>query len=446
MVPDPCFGSPKYFAVQAQCSNASAVVTHWDFAAMDAVFLPFYESVAGNASQPIISFSTQPAWMYSPTDWSYPQNRSTPYYGYSRGPASACNLTLIAAYYGRVFAWYTNGGFVDEAGEWHQSGHHLNISIAEVFNEVDYEHQYDVVTYTKTFDAIVRGIRQAVPPAIRRGLRFNGLSLPNIDDAAKVEAWVTYFVNASNHDQDCRDAINSIGYHAYPTNGPFTPDPKTFERMFTYVDAFISEVQSIDNILRRMSPQTETMLDECGTDMDNVLNASLPPPYDNVMYWVASGAYFAYLYGSVARMVNATVRVVGQSQLVDSYPQEPSVTMLDWASGRGTARYWVLQLLLESVSEGDALVLTEGADGSVFAQAFTRSSSRLSILLVNKKAVPVKVVVDVQGRLGEACAGSMIDRTSLLQPAHAIEYAVGSPLELPSFVTVVVQCSMETDQ
>jgi hypothetical protein len=53
-----------------------------------------------------------------------------------------------------------------------------------VFNEVDYEHAYTVEEYTRSFDAVVRGVRAQA----RNGdaIQFNGLNLPNIDNASKV--------------------------------------------------------------------------------------------------------------------------------------------------------------------------------------------------------------------------------------------------------------------
>ena len=53
-----------------------------------------------------------------------------------------------------------------------------------MFNEVDYEHAYTVEEYTRSFDAVVRGVRAQA----RNGdaIQFNGLNLPNIDNASKV--------------------------------------------------------------------------------------------------------------------------------------------------------------------------------------------------------------------------------------------------------------------
>jgi len=65
--------------------------------------------------------------------------------------------------------------------------------------------------------------------------------------------------------------------------------------MFDYIDQmFIPKVLAVDKVIKQLSPHTRTWLDECGTDMDQVLSGGNPPD-NNPRYWVASGAYFAYL-------------------------------------------------------------------------------------------------------------------------------------------------------
>lgn len=59
-----------------------------------------------------------------------------PWYGYEQGSAPAGNLTALGDYYGRLLSWYVLGGFVDEYGTVHSSGHYLDIRKYEVFNEV----------------------------------------------------------------------------------------------------------------------------------------------------------------------------------------------------------------------------------------------------------------------------------------------------------------------
>jgi hypothetical protein len=85
--------------------------------------------------------------------------------------------------------------------------------------------------------------------------------------------------------------------------------------------------------------------------MDNVLADGPNPPSDNPRFWVAGGAYFAYLW-SQALLMGDAIAVVAQSQFMDAPGQEPSVTMLDWSTGLGTAKYWVNDLLLTSYTSG----------------------------------------------------------------------------------------------
>lgn len=56
------------------------------------------------------------------------------WYGYEQGAAPAANLTALGDYYGRLLSWYTLGGFTDEYGAFHASGHFLDIQNYEVFN------------------------------------------------------------------------------------------------------------------------------------------------------------------------------------------------------------------------------------------------------------------------------------------------------------------------
>ena len=45
----------------------------------------------------------------------------------------------VADYQARLVGWYTKGGFNDEYGKWHASGHHYKIAYWEVLNEIESE-------------------------------------------------------------------------------------------------------------------------------------------------------------------------------------------------------------------------------------------------------------------------------------------------------------------
>ncbi len=242
---------------------------------------------------------------------------------------------------------------------------------------------------------------------------------------------------------------------ADPTGYSFSPDPSTFEQMFTYVDEqFIPKVQAVDAVIRALSPATRTLLDECGTDMDSVLNASLSPPADSPRYWVAAGAYFAYLYGRVVALPNCSVDVVGHSQLMDGPGQEPSVTLLDWTSGVGTAAYWATWLLIRAFALGDLPVAAKSSDPAVFALAFAHTSAPgrpdlqaapqsavQRVLLVNKANSAVTVSVLPEGPAARACEAWTVDEASGMGPPRQSACLAGgaAQLELAPFATAVVQ-------
>jgi hypothetical protein len=79
------------------------------------------------------------------------------------------------------------------------------------------------------------------------------------------------------------------------------------------------------------------------------------------------------------------IEVVGESQLVGYPTQFPSVTMLDWKTGRPNARFRVLELIQRNFGPGDALVPTRIDGGSVHARGFVTRDGQRRLFLVNKR-------------------------------------------------------------
>jgi hypothetical protein len=100
----------------------------WDFSLIDPMTIDFLEATKGHPV--ILNFSTIPAWMFK-TDKpvTYPADPDQPVWDYTQGadPRDP-SMQEIGDYYGRLFSWYTQGGFTDELGQRHQSGYHYNIS------------------------------------------------------------------------------------------------------------------------------------------------------------------------------------------------------------------------------------------------------------------------------------------------------------------------------
>ena len=455
--PSPCGGGTVRLAVQLQCADDAARHTSWDFSYMDAFFSDWWAAANGGASSPIVGWCTAPTWLYDATSYAFADNASTPWYGYNTGTAPAGNLTALGDYYGRVAAWYMRGGFTDEYGARHDSGHAYPIEWWEVFNEPDYEHGRTPESYTLEFDAVVRGVWRWADPG--KTLRFNGMGLPNIDDTPKVVQWATYFLNASNHAPDVAGdarAMAAIGYHAYPTGSSFTSNPDTYAGFFTYVDAeFVPKVVAVDAVIARLSPATRTLLDECGTDADGALGPG-GPPGNNPRYWVASGSYFVYLFARVATLPHTTVDVVGHSQLMDAPGQEPSVTLLDWTTGAGTAAYWATWLAVRAFALGDAFVASNVTNATAaYVQAFVHSSApgrpelpgfdgalrQARVLLINKVNADVDIRLAFSGGAAHtACTAFVVSETTGNGPPAmaACSPAAGPAYTLPPYATVVM--------
>ena len=76
-------------------------------------------------------------------------------------------------------------------------------------------------------------------------------------------------------------------------------------------------------------------------------------------------------------------------------PQYPSVALLNWTTGEGTAKYWTSKLLIETadIDQDQAVVTnnTDVGDKSIFSQAFAGNNSRRWVLIVNKRYASVDV-------------------------------------------------------
>ncbi|HEY0308272.1 MAG TPA: hypothetical protein VGB94_08925, partial [Acidobacteriaceae bacterium] len=142
----------------------------------------------------------------------------------------------------------------------------------------------------------------------------------------------------------------------------------------------------------RLSPQTQTHINEAGCIAANDLQqgAARTGKAPSAAYWNLCGAVFAYLYAGLAEQ---GIDVLGASQLVGYPTQFPSVTLLQWPSGAPNARYRVLQLLHESFGPGDRMVKAALQSPDVYAAAYLSAQGERRILLINKRAAPVELVV-----------------------------------------------------
>ena len=397
--------------------------TSWDFSLIDPMTVDFLEATKGHSV--ILNFSTIPAWLHKtdkpvayPDDpnqvtWTYTQ-RSEP-----RDPS----FKEIADYYARLLAWYTQGGFTDELGKRHDSGHHYQVSHWEVLNEPDLEYPADPQTYTRLYDAVVEAMRKVSPPT-----KFVGASLAF---PSGNPAFFEHFLNHANHRPGI--PLDFISYHFYAVPSP-DETPETQEHtFFAQADGFLNVVRYVESIRQRLSPETKTTINEIGAISAEDLTQGQPgyvfkPIPDS--YWGLVSAMYAYIFGQLSHI---GVDVAGESQLVGYPTQFPSVSMVDWTDGRPNARYWVLKLLKDNFGPGDKLVDTKVENRYVYALGAVKPDGKRRVLLVNKRNRPFEITVP------GASGGQMdrVDQTTALQPPASTKLT-DDKLTLGGFAVAVV--------
>ncbi|MGD0223667.1 MAG: glycosyl hydrolase family 39 [Terriglobia bacterium] len=371
--------------------------TSWDFSLIDPMTVDFLEATSGHSV--MLNFSTVPQWMFkTPKPMPYPEDPNQVTWDYEQGTELRdASLKELADYYARLVSWYTLGGFKDEYGVEHKSGHHYKIDYWEVFNEVDFEHSMTPKQYTERYDAVVEALHRVAPK-----MKFAGLALAGPSQGPE---YFEYFLNHAHHKPGIPLDMITFHFYAGPADDE-TPEIQQYT-FFDQADHFLDTVRYVNTIRGRLSPETQIDINEQGSIAAND-NRSGPILIPN-SYWNLSGALYAYVYGELAAL---GIEYDGESQLVGYPTQFPSVSMVDWVTGQPNARYWVLKLLHDSFGPGDKLVETHINSPYVYARGFVTRDGRQKVLLVNKR--DRAFVVSVPG----AAAGhvDVVDQQTAFEP------------------------------
>jgi hypothetical protein len=387
----------------------TAAKTFWDFRLVDPPAVDFLEATQGRNGY--INFSTIPAWMFKTLKpVPVPDDPNQPDFDYNHGTELVDpSGKQLSGYFGRIASWYVKGGFTDELGAFHKSNHHFSLPLYEVLNEVDAEHSMTPKQYAERYDAIVSGIRAVSPKT-----QFIGLALA---DPRNHPDFFEVFLNRANHRAGI--PLDWISYHFYAVPAPGETLDASQYTFFTQAANFVSAVRYVETIRKRLSPGTRTMINETGSilnhDLDPATSTSPADPHIPASYWNLSGAVYAYVYGELAKQ---GIDVVGESQLVGYPSQFPSVTMVDWNTGRANARFQVLKLIHDNMGPGDRLidVVTDPIFDAqpIAAFAYVRHGVE-KVLLINRRAAVASI--DLTGAAGgnlqvvdQASAGGPIRR------------------------------------
>lgn len=397
--------------------------TSWDFSLIDPMTIDFLEAAGGRPV--MLNFSAIPQWMFK-TDKPvpYPADPDEPVWNYQQGTELRDpSMKELGEYFARLVSWYTRGGFEDEAGNYHRSGHRFKVDYWEILNEIESEHSTTPEQYTARYDAIVGAIRKIAPQ-----MKFVGLALcwPSQEPE-----YFEYFLNPKNHKPGI--PLDMISYHFYAA--PETDESREVQQhtYFAQADAFLNTVIYIESIRRRLSPGTRTAVNEIGSIWAEDRLQQEPryvfKPIPNA-YWNLSGALYAYVF---ARLATLGIDIAGESQLVGYPSQYPSVTLVDWNSGAPNARFRVLELLKNNFGPGDQLLSTTGPSPFVHAQAWRTRDGKRKLLLVSKRDRGIEISLD--GAAGATAA--VVDQSTAGQPAR-VETLSGDTFLLTGYTVAVV--------
>jgi len=380
--------------------------TFWDFSAVDPIVADFMQATAGHPV--VFNFGTLPAWIFQtrqpaavPRD---PDQVTWTYSEFNKAQVTAEAVRRAAAYQARLASWYVDGGFTDELGHWHSSGHHYHIAYWEVLNDPDFEDSLSPAEYTRLYDAIVSAVRRVAP-----GMKFMG---PAVGDVAHAR-FFAYFLNPAHHRPGI--PIDMLSYHLFLIPDSDEPESAMPYAFFHEADGYLLSAGYIDTLRREFVPGAKTDVDDIATMLPDPLAPKLAQPIP-ASYWSLSGGVFAYLYGKLAVL---GVSGVGASELIDSPGIVAASTLVNWNTGRPNARYWVLKLLRENFGPEDRLVrpqaytvLQPDPSPQVYFQGFITAQGARKILLVNKRAA------DEELRIAGAAGGTvqMVDESTGSSP------------------------------
>jgi len=350
----------------AELEPPSANKTFWDFSNIDPIVEDFMKATEGHSV--VMNFSTIPAWMFvTKQKEEYSADPDQVSWTYNQGTEFRdTTLKELTDYYSRLLSWYTKGGFTDEAGVYHKSGHFYKFAFWEILNEPDLEHQITVQKYTRIYDAVVIALKKISPDT-----KFIGLSLAYENDPE----WFEYFLDSSHHTGGVLP--QAISYHFY--GSPNFKGQTIEEYQYAFYDQanfFLTKVKYIENIRKRLAPACMTTINEIGNIIGDQQGTSIPGDY-----WNLSGGMFAYIYVELAKM---GIDVAGESQLVGYPTQYPDVSMINWKNGQPNARFEVLKLLKDNFGTGDKMVTSQPNSGEMMTQAFISGKNR-KLLLINKR-------------------------------------------------------------
>ncbi len=412
---------PHYGIVERKAPTATE--TFWDFSSIDPVTEDMFKAVGDHPL--VVNFTNIPNWMFKRSEpVVYPTDPNERFWDYTEpGELLDPSGKQAAEYFARIVSWYVKGGFTDELGKWHESGHHYKIAYWEVLNEPNLEREWSAEMYTRIYDATVEAIRKVSPET-----KFVGISHSY---PAGAPEFFRYFLDPKNHKPGI--PLDMVSFHFYAVPNADEPPSAHQYTFFNQADRFLEITGYIDTLRDMLSPHTGTMINEIGTMLPEDWDQEKPgyvfkPPRRE--YWNLSAAVFAYVYAGLADMGIDDATFSGMPSAPGMWP---SISLLDLDTAEPNARFRVVRLIRESFSPGDKLVKSSSDSGYVTVQAYATSRGQHKLLLINKREREFEV--NLPGSDGARM--EVVDVKTGSNPP-AVSTISGSSFKLGSFGVAVV--------
>lgn len=423
--------------------------TSWDFSLIDPLVEDF---MAASEDRPVIfTFGTIPSWMFrtrtpdvipdDPNEISWTYGMSSEFSNFDS------TVKLFARYQARLAEWYLAGGFSDEYGRWHASGHrYRNIAYWGVLNEPGAEHKLTPEQYTRVYDAVVSAVRRVAPR-----MKFVGLADDSVWTKRALPENFTYFLQERNHSRGI--PVDAFSYHYYVFPDADETEHDLEHTSFKDVDRLLTAASFIEALRQSFAPHAEAIIEELGGPMlpwaDSAKQLSQHAIANS--HWRLSAATWAHAYGQLAGI---GLKMVLGAELIDYPDQAPTLSLVDWNTGIPHDTYWVLKLLNDHFKAGTKVVARSTPDfvdasqpendaapslAKLSFRAFVAPNGKRMVLLVNKRSEPI--TVSVAGAAGGHL--EMVDHLTS-QGLVAVEHLPSESIGLPDFGVAIVTLPAST--
>lgn len=362
----------------------------WDFSELDKKLAD--ELAVCDRDTFVYNIRTCPPWMLD-------KSASAPLFPGTSGVVKDKSYQQLADFCARVVAWYNKGGFADELGVFHRSGHYYGIRYWELLNEQDAGESaiyiQDGAEYARAFDAISRAIR-AVDPLARCGGPAQSCVPTERHDLTYLEQFMAHV----------QEPVDFLSLHFYsdqsglltPAGAQRLPDAKASmqaeQHYFSAIDDIGDYLAAAMQLAARYGG-LPVMLSETNVCLDEYFDEPLPSgAFSQGSYGVA---WFGSLYAHAAR---AGIEVVQQYQFYSpagrSTHLKNSLSYIDNQSGQPHMTYH-LACALQRWFPADGVILAADSCPEAELLAVMYPAQQCIRLLAVNKAVPIDKDARFQG-------------------------------------------------